>query len=87
MDQRNIRSKYRAQKLMQNMSDQEIDEYISKRLDMEAELLQLKRDYIQKYKQIISPRKIALFQKADREFKRTLLKKFRNNQRKRRFGN
>lgn len=86
-DKRSIRAKYRAQKLMRNMSDEEVDQYISKRFEMEAELLELKRDYFQKYKQVISPRKIAMFQKADREFKRNLLKKFRNNQRKRRLGN
>lgn len=86
-EQRTIRKKYKGGKAAQNMSDEEADRFISKRFDMEAELLQLKRDYFQKFKQIISPRKIALFQKADREFKRNLLKKFRNNQRKRRLGN
>lgn len=70
-----IRGKYKPARPVESMSDQEADAFISRRFDMEAELLSLKRDYFQRFKKAVSPQKIALFNKADREFRLELLKR------------
>lgn len=75
--QENIRRQYRADRDPDSMSDAEADQFIRSRFQMEEELLQLKRDYYQRFKAVISPRKIALYQKADREFKRYILEEIR----------
>ena len=70
-----IRQKYRAPRAVESMSDQEAEAFISRRFDMEQELLTLKRDYFQQFKKAVSPRKIALFNKADKEFRLQILKR------------
>lgn len=70
-----IRKSYRPARPIQSMSDQEAEEFIMKNLEMEEKLIDLKRDYFKKFRQVISPRKIAMLQKADQEFKRELLKR------------
>ncbi len=72
-----IREKYRAGRSIESMSDQEADRFIQDRFTMEGELLSLKKDYYQRFIKIVSPRKIALYNKADREFKRWLLEQIR----------
>lgn len=88
-EQERIRQKYRPSRQLDSMSDQEADAFIHKRFQMEQELLNLKKTYYDKFKSVISPRKIALFAKAEREFRQSLLQKLRNQQKKRqnRFGN
>lgn len=70
-----IKAKYGANQRLESMSDREVEQFIEDRLQMEQELLNLKRDYFQRFKQVVSPRKIALFQKADKEFRLELLRR------------
>ncbi len=74
-DRDKIREKYRPLRPIESMPDKEAEEFINRRFEMEQELLNLKRDYFQRFKVVASPRKIALFNKADREFRLELLKK------------
>lgn len=81
-EERQIRSRYQEnQKRLVNMSDQEARDFILSRLDMEQELLDLKRRYFQRFAEVIAPRKLAGFNRADREFKRMLLNRIRANRR------
>jgi hypothetical protein len=75
--QESVRQKHKAERDPESMSDAEADRFIQSRFQMEEELLQLKKDYYQRFKAVISPRKIALYQKADREFKRYILEEIR----------
>ena len=59
------------------MSDEEAENHILARFEMEQKLLDLKREYYDKFRAVLSARKIAFFQKADNEFKRELVKKVR----------
>lgn len=81
-----IRTKYQPARPLESMSDQEAEAFINRRFEMEQELLSLKRDYFQRFKKVASPRKIALFIKADKEFRLELLKKMQERREGRRPG-
>ena len=81
-----IREKYKPPRPMESMSDQEAEAFINRRFEMEQELLSLKRDYFQRFKKVVSPRKIALFNKADKEFRLELLKRVQERRANRRPG-
>ena len=70
-----IRGKYKPARPVESMSDQEAESFINRHFEMEQELLNLKRDYFQRFKKAVSPRKAALFNKADREFRLEILKR------------
>lgn len=74
-EQDKIRVKYKGGEALESMSDKEVEQLLEGRLQMEQELLNLKRDYFQRFRNAISPRKILLFQKADREFRLELLRR------------
>ncbi|HKK78108.1 MAG TPA: hypothetical protein VJ933_00710 [Phaeodactylibacter sp.] len=80
-----IRHRYRPSSKLELMSDAEVEQHLRDRFDMEAELLALKRQYFERFKSVVSVRKIAMFQKADREFRLELLKKVRERRDKRRW--
>ena len=68
-------------KRISNMSNEEAKQLLIKRFDMDQALLDNKRKYYLQLSDIISPRKLAGFTKADREFKRLLLNRIRNKRR------
>ncbi len=74
-----IRRKYKATKRPEDMSENEADRFIVTRFDMEQELLALKREYFQKFKTAIPASKIVKFNVAEREFRKELLRKMREN--------
>lgn len=79
-EERQIRQTYRkSQKRVIDMSDEEARQYLLSRFDMEQDLLDLKRNYFLQLANIISPRKLAGFNRADLEFKKLLLDRIRNN--------
>jgi len=79
-----IRGKYQPASKLELMSDAEVEQYLRKRFDMEAELLELKRSYFERFRGVVSARKIAMFQKADRQFRLELLRKVRERREGRR---
>lgn len=74
-----IRRKYQPAKRPEDMTDAESERLIISRFDMEQELIGLKRDYYQKFKAAIPPRKIVQFTLAEKEFRKELLRKMREN--------
>ena len=81
-EERKIRSRYqKGQKRPVDMSDQEARDLLLSRLDMEQELLDLKRRYFKEFTGVIAPQKLAGFNRADREFKRMLLNRIRADRR------
>lgn len=82
-EERKIRKQYqRNTRRIIDMSDGEARAFLESRFDMEQELLDLKRQYFLKLADIISPRKLAGFNRADREFKKLLLNRIRTNKRR-----
>lgn len=82
--ERRIRQRYRPVRRLEYLSDQEARELLISRLDMEQELLDLKRNYFLRLSEIVTPRKLAGLQRADREFKRMLLNRLRQDKRRNR---
>jgi hypothetical protein len=82
-EERKIRKRYqRNTRRIIDLSDEEAREFLVSRFDMEQELLDLKREYFLRLSTIISPRKLAGFNRADREFKKLLLNRIRANRRR-----
>lgn len=82
-EERKIRKQYqRDTRRIIDMSDGEARKFLESRFDMEQELLDLKRQYFLRLADIISPRKLAGFNRADREFKKLLLNRIRTNKRR-----
>ena len=61
------------------MSDEQAKEFILKSLDQEEKLLDLKRQYVIKMMEVIPVRKVAMLNRTERQFKRTLLNNMKNN--------
>ena len=59
------------------MSDSELEALLNNRLKAEEDKLALHRAYIQKYKKVISIRQIVLLQRAEKRFKKELLRRAR----------
>lgn len=73
--ERATRKKYRPFKRVEDFTDAEAEEALVKRMDMEAELLGLKREYSKKLLQVISARKLLRYHRADLEFKKHILER------------
>ena len=91
---RALKSRRDRSPALEAMSDAEVEQMIETRFEVQQELLNLERTYYQKFKQVISSRKVALFYKADKEFRLELLKRVREERKNRkhsgpgkRFGN
>lgn len=81
-EERRIRRQYQDnQKRVIDMSNEEAKDFLLSRFDMEQDLLNLKRRYFEQLAGVISPRKLAGFSRADREFKKLLLSRIRANRR------
>lgn len=61
-----------------NMSDAEVQKIIADETDIQTRELELKKQYVAKFEQVISPRKTAKFFMAEDEFKLYLLKQLMN---------
>ena len=62
---------------LMNMSDSEIEKALEEELENQQKLTDLQRKYQKQLKAAISPRKIALLYKTERDFKIELLRKMR----------
>lgn len=62
------------------MSDAEAEKMIAADFDRQARELDLKRDYYQRLKKVLSPAKIVKLHRAEREFKLMVAKKMRDRQ-------
>jgi len=81
VEQRQIRGQYRENAASLDMTDAEAEQSIVDNFEKEQKLLDLKRAYFQKMKGVIPPRKIARLQRAEKEFKTTVLKQMQNRRR------
>jgi len=79
-ERRTIAARYRNENPRPLTAD-EADRIIQNRFQMEDELLQLKRRFYDNLREEISPRKLVLLPKAEREFKQDLLRQLRQRRR------
>jgi hypothetical protein len=74
---RKLRQEGSRTSFSEDMSDVEAEQYIKSSLDREGRELDLRKEFIQKLRGALPPRKIAKLQDLDREFKKELLERAR----------
>ena len=86
-DRKATNRKYKSKQRIENMSDAELEAQMMGNFKKDQELLDLKKTYFEKLKEVLSIRKIATLHEAEREFKTTILdmmKERRKDRQKRR---
>lgn len=69
-----IREKFDLKgKKIELMSDSELEDFIHKQLEMEEAQVKLKRDYTNRFMDVLPIRKVAMLQRTELQFKRVLL--------------
>lgn len=63
---------------LESMSDSEADKFADEFISMKRRELDLMEAYHKKFKQVMSPRKVAILYKSEREFRQELLKEMRS---------
>ncbi len=76
-ERREIRRRYRPAKPMDELTEAEAQQLISRQLELEKALLDLRSRYSKQFLRVLPAKKIVLFPRADREFKRDLLRQLR----------
>ena len=69
--------KARAGKKISEMSEAEMTALVDRKVAMEIEMAQLEKEFIDEVKGVVPIKKILLMQRAEREFKRQMVKKMR----------
>lgn len=68
------------------MSDKEVEAAVMQHIEMEEQLVKLRRDYVRRFMEVLSVRKVAMLQRIDREFKLALLEEIRKRREARQSG-
>ena len=63
---------------IEKLTDAEANEMIDKNISIEASELEFRKEMISELRKIISPKKIILLKKAENDFKRELLERYRH---------
>ncbi|NRA48684.1 MAG: hypothetical protein HRU12_06090 [Phaeodactylibacter sp.] len=79
---RAIEEKYKPLVAPEQMTDKQAGEHLENRLKAETEMLDLRKAYFSRFREVLPARKLVLFQSADREFRLELLKKIRSERRR-----
>ena len=82
-DKRAINKKYKNKQRLENMSDSDLEEHMLSTFKKDQDLLDLKKGYFEKLKTVFQIRKIAMLQRAEREFKTTILDMMRERKKAR----
>jgi len=86
-DKKGIQEKYKRKKRVVNMTDQELEKHMLDSFARDQEVLDLKKSYFQKFKKILPVRKLAMFQIAEKEFRKNIVGKLKENRGRRRGRN
>ena len=78
--QKTKRAEIMPGKPLKELNDSEAEKLIEKRLTMEEKMIEIKRDYFKKLKEVIPTTKIALLFQIEMEFNREILEKLRQRQ-------
>ncbi len=69
-------------KPVMDLSEDEAKAFVEQRLNMDEDLLKLKRAYYLRLQKVVSARKLILLERAERKFKEKLLREMRMRQQK-----
>jgi hypothetical protein len=70
-----VRQEAKAQKEIQDMTDAEAEQFIKSSFEKDSKELDLKKEFVQKLRGVLPPKKIAQLHGLEREFKKELLEK------------
>ena len=73
-----IRKKYRPEKEVSMLTDAEAEELIQNHLRMEEALLDLRKSYIGKFRDVLSVRQIALLPRVEKEFNMQMVRRLQD---------
>ena len=68
------------------MSDKDVEAAIMQHMDMEEQLVKLRRDYTRRFMEVLPVRKVAMLQRIDNDFKRALLEEIKKRREARQGG-
>jgi hypothetical protein len=68
------------------MSDKDVEAAIMQHMDMEEQLVKLRRDYTRRFMEVLPIRKVAMLQRIDNDFKRALLEEIKKRREARQGG-
>jgi hypothetical protein len=68
-----IREQLNTGKRVEDLNDADAEKAIAAQFDVETRIIDLRKEYYQKFKKVLSAKRIALLYKAEREFKGELL--------------
>jgi len=71
-------NKWKGKSSLSDLSDAEAMELMEKQFDLEEERIRVSRDYAKRLSTIISPKRLIKLREAEREFKKELLKRVRD---------
>jgi len=72
-----ILQKYKIPSDLSLLSDQEVEEYVEKELEKEANLLALKRSFTDQIKEVLPIRKVAKLSRVEKRFREWMLQRIR----------
>ena len=68
------------------ISDKDVEAAILQHIEMEEQLVKLRRDYVRRFMEVLPVRKVAMLQRIDTEFKRALLEEIKKRREARQGG-
>lgn len=78
-----LQKQLRPETSIDNMSDQEVEEYVKKRFEIQQKELDLEKEFVQKLRKVLPIRKIAKLPRAEREFRESLIRRLQEAREKR----
>ncbi len=79
--QKTLNKSYKPANTLDNMSDAEAETFVTRSMEREEKMLDLKKEYLKKLKGVIPARKIAKLRKIEMEFKKEVLKRMKERKR------
>ena len=86
-EQEELKDKYGLRgKKLDLMTDSEVEDFVDGQVQMAEDQAKMRRDYVERFKEILPIRKVAKLQQVNREFKQALLKRMREIRQQRQGG-
>jgi hypothetical protein len=77
-EQKKLREKFQPNKDIFSLDDAAVEKHLFGILDMEEELVKMKKKYYQNFSKVIGYRKVAILAKSDREFYLAMIERLKN---------
>ncbi len=77
---RQIMESHRGDRNLENASEEVLLEQMERLLELEEEMIEIRKSFHERYLAVLSARKVAMFYRAEEEFKRELLRRMRGRE-------